>query len=531
MPQFEFSTIDLIIVVVYAVIVIIFGLRFAKKKESAEDYFLGGRRFTWALVGLSLFASNMSSSSLIGLSGAAYSTGISVYNYEWMAAVVLIFFAIFFLPYYLKSQVYTMPEFLEKRFDARSRYYFSGLTLVGTIIIDTAGSLYAGALVIQLIFPQVEIWQAVAILAVLAGSYTIVGGLAAVVFTDAVQAVLLTIAATIVAVLSFIEIGGSWEAVKSVTSPEMLGIIMPPDDSFLPWPGLLIGVPILGFYFWCTNQFMVQRVLGAKNVNHGRWGALFAGALKIPLIFIMVLPGTFARVLYPELDNPDLVFPTLMFDLLPVGIIGIVAAGLLAAIRSSIDSTLNSASTLVTMDFFRKLKPDASQKVLTWVGRLFTFIFMILAAAWAPQIKNFPSLFSYLQNILAFISPPIVALFLTGLFWRRANGHGAFAAIIIGGIIAILGISSTITGAENVLTQIHFLYIAGIILAVSIFVIVVVSLLTSPPDNDEIEAFIWTKKIYDSETEELKVLPWYQNYRILSMIILSFVALMIGIFW
>jgi SSS family solute:Na+ symporter len=193
MPQFEFSTIDLIIVVVYAIVVIILGLRYAKKKESAEDYFLGGRRFTWTLVGLSLFASNMSSSSLIGLSGAAYSTGISVYNYEWMAAVVLIFFAVFFLPYYLKSQVFTMPEFLEKRFDARSRFYFSGLTLVSTIIIDTAGSLYAGALVIQIIFPQVDIWQAAAVLAILAGSYTIVGGLAAVVFTDAVQAIMLTI--------------------------------------------------------------------------------------------------------------------------------------------------------------------------------------------------------------------------------------------------------------------------------------------------------------------------------------------------
>jgi SSS family solute:Na+ symporter len=170
MPQFEFSTIDFIIVGVYAIALIIFGLRYSKREENAEDYFLGGRRFTWALVGLSLFASNMSSSSLIGLTGAAYSTGISVYNYEWMAAVVLIFFAIFFLPYYLKSQVYTMPEFLEKRFDGRSRYYFSGLTLVATIIIDTAGTLYAGALVIKLIFPEVEIWVAVAILAVLSGS-------------------------------------------------------------------------------------------------------------------------------------------------------------------------------------------------------------------------------------------------------------------------------------------------------------------------------------------------------------------------
>lgn len=531
MPQFEFSTIDFIIVAVYAIALIFFALRYSKTKESAEDYFLGGRRFTWTLVGLSLFASNMSSSSLIGLSGAAYSTGISVYSYEWMAAVVLIFFAIFFLPYYLKSQVFTMPEFLEKRFDARSRYYFSGLTLIATIIIDTAGTLYAGALVIQLIFPQVEIWIAVSILAVLSGSYTIAGGLAAVVFTDAVQAILLTIASLVVAILAFIAIGGSWEAVTNVTPPDMLGIVMPLNDSFLPWPGLLVGVPILGFYFWCTNQFMVQRVLGAKNINHGRWGALLAAAMKVPVIFIMILPGTFARVLYPNLENPDMVFPTMMFDLLPVGVIGLVAAGLLAAIRSSIDSTLNSASTLVTMDFFIKIKPNASQKTLTWAGRTFTFIFMVLAAAWAPEIQNFPSLFSYLQNILAFISPPIVALFLTGLFWRRANGHGAFAAILVGGIIAVVGIFSTITGADNILTQIHFLYMAGITLALSITIVIVVSLLTSPPDKEKVEAFIWTKKVYDAETEELKNMPWYQNYRILSIIILASIVVMVGMFW
>ena len=276
---------------------------------------------------------------------------------------------------------------------------------------------------------------------------------------------------------------------------------------------------------------MVQRVLGAKNVNHGRWGSLLAAAMKVPVIFFMILPGTFARVLYPNLDNPDMVFPTLMFDLLPVGVVGLVAAGLLAAIRSSIDSTLNSASTLVTMDFFKKIKPEASQKTLTWVGRIFTFIFMVLAAAWAPEIQNFPSLFSYLQNILAFISPPIVALFLTGLFWRRANGHGAFAAILVGGIIAVVGIVSTITGADNILTQIHFLYMAGITLVLSITIVVVVSLLTESPDKEKVEAFIWTKKIYDAETEELKSLPWYQNYRILSMIILASIAVLVGMFW
>ena len=392
---FELSNLDLTIVVGYLVLIVVLGLRYAKKSETEEDYFLGGRRFTWPLIGLSLYASNMSSASLIGMAGSGYASGVSVYNYEWMAAVVLVFFAIFFLPYYLRSQVYTMPEFLERRYDSRSRYIFSGITLFGTIIIDTASSLYAGALVIKLMFPEVPMWQSIVAIAFFSGLYTIAGGLAAVVFTDSIQAILLTIGATLIAFIAWQSIG-SWSAVEAVTPPEMLSVIQPLSDPFLPWLGLLTGVPLLGFYFWCNNQFMVQRVLGAKNVDHGRWGALFAGLLKLPIIFIMVLPGTMARVLYPAADNPalaanpDLVFPTLMFDLLPVGIVGIVAAGLIAAIMSSIDSTLNSASTLVTMDFFKKLKPETSSERLTWVGRIFTGLFMVIAAVWAPYIESFP---------------------------------------------------------------------------------------------------------------------------------------------
>lgn len=291
MTSFELSPIDLTIIILYLIFVVSLGLRFAKKSGSAEDYFLGGRRFTWPLVGLSLYASNMSSASLIGMAGSAYGTGISVYNYEWMAAVVLVFFAAFFLPYYLRSQVYTMPEFLERRFDSRARYIFSAVTVIGTIVIDTAGTLYAGSLVVKLIFPQIPIWQSIFAIALFSGLYTIAGGLAAVVFTDAIQAILLTIGAITISAIALMKIG-SWSAVTAVTPPEMLSVIQPLDDSFLPWPGLLTGVPLLGFYFWCNNQFMVQRILGAKDVNHGRWGALFAGLLKLPVIFIMVLPGT-----------------------------------------------------------------------------------------------------------------------------------------------------------------------------------------------------------------------------------------------
>ena len=367
MPEFELQTLDLALIALYVAGIVAIGFYFAKRTKTTDDYFLAGRSLGWWLIGLSLYASNISSSSLVGMAGEAYGTGIAVYNYEWMAAVVLIIFVVFFLPFYLRSRIFTMPEFLERRFDARSRYYFSGVTIIGNILIDTAGALYAGALVIQIVYPAFPMWQSIVILAVLAGLYTVAGGLAAVVYTDAIQAVLLILGSVAVTVIAFNQIG-SWEAVTEVASPDMLSVIRPIGDPVLPWPGLLTGVLLLGFYFWTTNQFMVQRVLGARDLEQGRWGALFAGALKLPAIFIMVLPGTFALVLYPDLPNADMAYPTLIFDLLPVGIRGVIVAALLAAIMSSVDSTLNSASTLVTMDFVKKLKPDADSKTLVVLG-------------------------------------------------------------------------------------------------------------------------------------------------------------------
>ncbi|MFQ6608378.1 MAG: sodium:solute symporter [Fidelibacterota bacterium] len=530
MQPYKLHPIDLSIAGLYVVFVIGLGIYLARSHKGAEDYFLGGRTFIWPLVGLSLYASNMSSSSLVGMAGSAYGTGISVFNYEWMAAVILVFFAIFFLPYLLRSQVFTLPEFLERRYDSRSRFYFSGLNILMTIVIDTAATLYAGAIAISIVYPDIPMWMTMMILAVIAGIYTTAGGLSAVILTDAIQAVLLTVGSLIITVLAFIKIG-SWSAVTEVIPPEMLHLFMPLDNEFLPWLGVLTGVPILGFYFWCTNQFMVQRVLAAKNVDHGRWGALFAGLMKLPPIFIMVLPGTMARVLYPDLPRADMAFPQLVFDLLPIGIRGVIVAGFLAAIMSSLDSTLNSASTLLTMDFFKKLRPKSSSRELMWAGRIFTFIFMILAASWAPQILKFPSLWHYLQSVLAYASPPIVALYLVGLFWKRANSHGAFAGIIVG---FILGIGQLILRFifpdASWLPQIHFLYMAAILLILSTVTIIVVSLLTEAPEMEKVKSYIWTPKHYRAETEELRSLPWYKNYRILAGGLLVLTIVVVGMF-
>ena len=525
--EFQLHTIDIAIIIVYFVFMVGIGLYFAGKNEDAEDYFLAGRRMIWPLVGFSLFASQISSTTLIGLSGDAYSTGISVYNYEWMSAVLMAFFAVFLLPLYLKSQVYTMPEYLERRFDGRARTYFAILTLFLNIVLDTAGSLYAGALIMKLIWPDIPIWQTIAVLAVVAGVYTIIGGLSAVMITDVIQAVLLIAGSTIIATLAISEAGG-WANIVASVDPERLSLIRPLDDPGMPWLGLVLGVPLLGFYFWCTNQFMVQRVLGAKNIEHGRWGALLAGFLKIPVLFLMVLPGTAAILLYPELERADLVFPTLMFDLLPVGILGLVLAGFLAALMSQIDSTLNSASTLVTMDFIRRRHPEFSGEELLKVGRYVTVVFMVFAVLWAPQIEKFGSLFKYLQAVLAYGVPPVVCMFLFGTFWSRANATGAYATMIVGVAVAVgLFVINEILG----LTSIHFLLIAPIVFMFCCLAMIVGSLRSAPPSHASIAQYLWTPDTYRAETEELKGTPWYANFRVLALAIVLISAAHVVWLW
>ncbi len=525
MPTYNITIIDLSIIAIYILFIIGLGIKLSKKHQNAADYFLAGRSMTWFFIGISLFASNISSTNLVGLAGNAYASGISVYNYEWMAVVVLVIFSFFLLPFYLRAKIYTVPEFLEKRFDVRSRYYFSTLTLFLNIVVDTAGSLYAGGLIMTLIFPEIPLWISISLLAFIAGIYTIAGGLAAVIYTDAVQAVLLLLGSVIVTVLALSEVGG-WSAVLAVTPPEDLSLIRPLGDPNMPWLGLVTGVFLLGFYFWATNQFITQRVLSAKNLNHGRWGVLFAGLLKLPVLFIMVFPGLIARALFPDLPNQDLVYPTLLFSLLPIGILGLVLAGLIAALMSSIDSTLNSAASLVTMDFIHKLRPEINNKQLMLIGKLVTFIFMLLAVIWAPQIANFNSLFNYLQQILAYTVSPVVAIFILGLFWRGANANGAFIALVSGGII---GIILFLLNVVFEWTAIHFLYIAPILFIISLLTAIIVSLMSKTPSIET--DLIWTKEFYDAETRDLQNLAWYQNYRVLSILLLSLTAWVVISYW
>ncbi len=580
MGNFSLSTWDLAIMVIYALGIIAYGLYNARAKNS-EEYFLAGRDMTWPIVGIALVAANISSSTLVGLAGDAYKTNTHVYNYEWLAAVVLVFFAIFFLPFYLRSKVYTMPEFLERRYDSRSRYYFSFITIVGNVLIDTASGLYVGTVVLKLLFPGLEAWIIVVILAMAAAAYTIPGGLNSVIQTEVVQAVLLLLGSTLITYYAFEGVGG-WSglidglnargaagtlpdpggAYQPDTAEEVLSLVRPASDNwyefllgtggdaFMPWTGLLLGAPILGFYFWANNQFMVQRVLGAKDLNHGRMGALFAGLIKLPVLFIMVFPGTCAILLFADLDVaslnyplasgeicrdlsqcPNATYPLLLFNLLPTGILGLVLAGLLAAMMSSVSATFNSASTLVTMDFVAKLRPEMTSKQLVRVGQITTGVLVILASAWAPLIERFDSLWEYLQDILSYIAPPVASAFILGLFWKRANGTGAFISLMTGFAFAIVAVISRTYGLVGWLNEMHFLHRTVFLFVLCMLVNVVVSLATAPPDPEQVAHYTWNRGILRAETEELRGLPWYKNYRTLAIGLLIVTAILVGYFW
>ena len=542
--SFNLSNLDIGIIVGYLLFVVLLGFYFGQKHENAEDYFLAGRSLTWPLIGFSLFASNMSSNSLVGLAGSGYNDGFSVYTYEWMAVIILVVFAVFFLPFYLKNKIFTIPEYLEKRFSYPVRAYASSIAIILNVLVDIAATLYAGGVVINMIFPEFTLFTIIIVLALVAGVYTISGGLSAVVYTDAVQAVILIFGSTLITIFAY-QAAGGWGEVEAITDASHFNIIKGIDDESMPFPTIFTGVLIIGFYFWGTNQYITQRTLAAKSVRQGQWGAIFAGFLKLSILFVMIFPGAFARVLYPfagmsedgkplataldgELIGMDAIYPSLLFDFLPTGIIGIVLAGLIAAMMSSLDSGLNSVSTLITMDFYKKKNPKADQKSLMVVGRIITVVIMIIAIVWAPQIGKFSKLWDYLQQTLSWFSPPVVALFVMGLFFKRINNKGALAGIGVGLLLTILIVINELNGKPVSLP--NFLYMAGIHFALSAITMIVVSYMTPPPEDAQVDSMIWTPAVYKAETAELSDLPFYKNYRYQALALIVVVIIILAWF-
>jgi SSS family solute:Na+ symporter len=498
------GVLDWLVVTFYISALLIFGLLLSRRQFRTVDYFLASRSSRWPVIGLALLASNMSATALVGLAGGAYAVGIAVFDYEWSAVVVLVFFCIFVAPLLLASQVYTMPEFLERRYDRRVRIHFSLLTLFLNVVVDSAGVLYCGSLVCQLLFPSWPLWAIVLVLGASGGLYAILGGLRAVIYTEAVQAIVLLIGAVLIAFGAFSRVGG-WHALVSQVNPAALSLIRPVSDPGLPWPGLVLGIPLLGFYYWCTNQSIVQRVLSAHSLEHARWGAMLAGALKLPVLFLIVLPGTCALLLFPHISHADRVYPSLVMELLPAGALGLVVAGFIAATTVSIAALFNSASTLITMDVIKRFRPALSDAHLVLTGRLTTAALLLFAVAWAPQLQHFTSLWQYLQAVLAYVVPPIVAVFGVGLFWRRASADGAAAAMRLG---SLCGLAAFLINVVFQWTHLHFLYVAPILFLIDVLILVSVSVQTPAPDAAQFVPQMWQREAHPAIP-----VPFWKDYR------------------
>ncbi|MFC5043360.1 sodium:solute symporter [Ornithinimicrobium kibberense] len=537
MPDFTVTGIDLAVIIGYLLLSRIIPLvaqsRMKKKAKASgketdetEDYFLGGRNFIWPFVGLSLVATNMSGATFVGLAGGAYEQGISIFAYEWMSAVILVIFIFFILPFYLRSEAFTLPEFLEKRFDRRTRMSFAGFNLFANMFIDMAAALFAGAMVVKVLYPDVPLIVSVAVLAILAAVYTVIGGLGAVMISDSIQATVTLLGGVLVLIATFNAIE-SWDAMVQTAGEEKMSLILPADHGDLPWPGLVTGVLIIGLYYWTTNQLVVQRTLGAKSLDHGRWGSLLAGAIKLTFLFLFILPGVMALSLYPELDNPDTVFPTLVFDLMPVGLRGLILAAVIAAITSTVDSILNSASTIVTMDFVKTLRPKTSQRGLVTIGRISTVVALVVAIVWAPFIAQFDTLYQYLQSVLSYLVPPVVAVFLLGIGWRRTTATAAFLTLVV---MQPLGLAMFLLVEVNGLVPLQFLYAAGISFALSLAMLVGISLLGPAVDEEKADELTWKNEYWAEETAELKGTPVWANYRVLSVVLLAATAGVVAAF-
>jgi solute:Na+ symporter, SSS family len=514
MPEFELQVVDMVVIAAFVAAIVGIGLWVGRKKESSEDFLLAGRGMTWPLVGFSLIAANFSGTLYLGLAGAGYETGIAVWNYEWIATLVLLFFAVTILPLYLQTKITTVPEYLEKRYDRRSRYAFSGFTVLTGMLIDSAGAMFAGALVLQLLFPDTPLMVHIVIIAVLGGVYVLLGGLQAVMITDTIQGVLLFAAGGAIFVAIFGEFGFEWAAISEQSPGQDLNLLRPPDDDFLPWPGILTGAIWLSFYVWVTNHMVVQKVLSAKNIDHGRWGALFAGLMQLPLLVIVIFPGVLARGVFDDLDDPDMVWPALIFEFIPVGVRGIIVAALIAAIMSTLDSVLNGAASLVVNDFIKTRDRDYSETQLLVRSRVLVGIFMIVAAVWAPVITTFDTIVEFFQSFLGYVTMPLVVVLLGGIFWKRATKQAAF--ITFAGLLP-LGVVGFFAGEIFDLYEFHFLYATGVMLLISVVSLVGISLATEAPDEEQVTDLTFTRENWRRETEEMRGKPFYKRYRVLAL--------------
>ncbi|MCK5565099.1 MAG: sodium:solute symporter [Planctomycetes bacterium] len=438
--------IDKAVLVVYLVVIVGIGcwtgMRSRKGTEGGRDYFLAGGSLRWPMIGLALFSTNISTIHLVGFAQEGYKNGLVAGNFEWMAPFLLIVLALFFAPFYIRSRVATLPDFLERRYNRSCRDWLAGLSIISAIFIHIGFTLYTGAVVLKGLF-GIPILYSIIGATLLTGLYTIVGGLMAVVVTESIQTIVLLAGSILITVFGLIKVGG-WGGIVENVEAVKLTMLRPSDDpANLPWYSIFLGYPVIGLWYWCADQTIVQRVLGAKDENHARVGPLFAGFIKILPVFIFVLPGIMLTALinqgqFPPLEDSKDAYSYLITNLLPTGLTGVMAAALLAALMSTVSGALNSIATLFSYDLYKRWKPDTSDKNLVFIGRAATFVAMIVAIVWSQYIGHFEGIYQGCISLICYVAPPITAVFLLGVFWKRASGSGAIVTLVIGSILGFV---------------------------------------------------------------------------------------------
>jgi SSS family solute:Na+ symporter len=537
-----------------------------KGKNTTDDYFLAGRNLGWWVIGASIFASNIGSEHIVGLAGSGAKDGIALAHYELHAWCLLVL-AWVFVPFYARSLVFTMPEFLERRFSAKSRYVLSIVSLITFVVTKIAVGIFAGGVVFGSLLPELHLqlgslyidsfWIGSLLVVILTGLYTMLGGMRAVAYNDAVQVVVLIVGSALLTFYGLAKLGG-WGELKAICGSDMFNLwkpLIPPGlegtwepvkeptriawyfNGNFPWLGMAICAPVVGLWYWCTDQYIVQRALGAPNEKVAREGSIFAAFLKLFPVYLFIVPGLICYALAKSGKIPELTaafndpngsgsqgaFPLLVQHILPAGIRGIVVAGLLSALMGSLAGVFNACSTLFTVDIYAKLRPKASQGQLVSMGRLATGIMVVIAIAWIPVIKGAHGLYDYLQSIQGYFAPPVFVVFFFGVFWKRLNGQGCFWAMIVGFIVGVFRmlvdtpVTMKLHGFENgysegsflwIVNNINFQYFSILITLISIIVMVVVSYMTEKPDYDHIKSLTFGTATADDKAKTYASWNW-----------------------
>jgi SSS family solute:Na+ symporter len=524
------GTIDILFVILYLLIIAgvsVWSIR--RSKSSPSDYFLANRNLGWWVIGASILASNVGSEHIVGLAGTGATSGLVMGHYELHSWIVLVLGWVF-VPFYMRSMVYTMPEFLERRFNAKARRLLSIIQLLSYVIAKASVTIFAGALVFNS-FLGVDFWTGATILVIITGIYTILGGLHTVMYTEAIQAIVLLSGSAILLFIGLDKVGG-WQGMINSVPKEKLNMFPPLSDPDFPWLGILFASPIVGIWYWCTDQHIVQRCLAGKNEREARRGTIFAAYLKLLPFFIFLVPGLITVAMVKQgtltLTDNNAAFPTLVKEIMPLGLRGLLAGGLLAALMSSLASVYNACSTLFTMDIYQKMKPSASGKELVRVGRIATGAVVLLGMAWIPLMNRISgTLYQYLQSVQSYLAPPIAAVFLLGVFFKRLNAKGAFSAMVIGFIIGIIKLTlelfqNNLTGVLHDFATINFLYFCIYLFLFSIVVMVGVSLLTPEPDEAHINGLTFATTV--AEDKAASRASWNKWDVILSLIVVTIIV-------